>query len=84
MLLKIKDEIESNGEVSEKTEQRFTALLEKYEEEYSNRSSHRQSKAALEEIQKAKEEPGNAFQHLQNVQMYIVNVQDALKTEIRN
>lgn len=84
VLLNIVDEIETNGAVPDRTFNKLAGLLEKSEEEFGIRTSHMQSKAALESLQKAKDDPSNAFEHYQNALMCIANVQDALKTEVRD
>lgn len=83
ILLNIVDEIETDGVVSERTYTKFAGLLERTEEEFGVRSSHMLSKDALKALQNAKEDPNSAFDHYQNALMNIANVQDALKTEIR-
>jgi hypothetical protein len=84
VLLNIKDEIDTNGVVSDKTYNKFADFLEKSEEEFGIRASHMLSKDALESIRQAKDDPNSKFQHYQNALMSIANVQDALKTEVKD
>jgi len=83
VLLNVKDEIETDGVVSDKIYNKFAAFLESSEEEFGNRASHMLSKEALESIRLAKDDPSRTFEHNQNALMSIANVQDALKTEVR-
>ena len=83
-LLKIKDEIEEKGEISDRAISKLQGILDKYEEEFSQKGSYMSALKLIETAARVKEEPQNEFLINQSVLMMIVDIEDTLKTEIKD
>lgn len=83
VLLKMKAQIEQDGEIPEATVGKLSSLLDKYEAEFSKNGSYVTCKRILETLEGAKESSLSMFQTNQNVMKMIIDVLETLKTEIR-
>jgi hypothetical protein len=83
-LLRIKDEIEQDGEISDRSIGKLQSVLEKYEEEFSQKGSYATALKLIETADRIKDEPNNEFTLNQSVLMMIVDIEDTLKTEIKD
>ena len=83
VMLKVRDQIESDGEVNERTTAKFESVLAKYEEEFGMKGSHIRATEALAEIKQAQANPVDAFMHYRNADVKISDVMDMLKTEVQ-
>lgn len=83
-LLRIKDEIEGAGVISDNSIKKLQGILDKYEKEFSERGSYVSAVKLIEAAARVKEEPQNEFMINQSVLMMIVDIEDTLKTEIKD
>jgi hypothetical protein len=82
-LLRISDQIEKNGEVSDDAIAKLQGVLEKYKEDFSGNGSYTSAESLIETLNKVKDEPGNEFSINQSALVIISDIQDTLKTEIK-
>jgi hypothetical protein len=83
-LLRLQDEIEQNGEISDRAMGKLQAVLDKYQEEFGNNGSYATALKLIETANRIKDEPNNEFTLNQSVLMMIVDIQETLKTEIKD
>jgi hypothetical protein len=83
-LLKINDQIEKDGTVSDSAIAKLQSVLDKYEEEFADRGSFVSAKGLLDLLAKVKEEPQNEFMLNQSALVMISDIQDTLKTEVKD
>ncbi|MBN2082629.1 hypothetical protein JW859_10550 [bacterium] len=84
VLLKIKAEIESDGDVPETSISKLEKLLSKSEAEFGKKGSFREAQLIVADLKKANEEPGNKFNLNQNALLKIIGVLETLKTEVQD
>lgn len=84
VLLKMKTQIEQDGEVPEGTIGKLSSVLSKYESEFSENSSYTTCKRILETLQGEAESGLTKFQVNRNVMKMLIDVLDTLKTEIKD
>jgi len=82
-LLKISDQIEKNGVVGQDAISKLQSVLDKYKDEYSERGSYVSAVKLIEILDKVKEEPQNEFLINQSALVIITDIQDTLKTEVK-
>jgi len=83
-LLKINEQIEQDGTVSDSAIAKLQNVLKKYEDEFSGRGSFTSTMSLLDMLAKVKDEPENEFMINQSVLVMIVDIQDTLKTEVKD
>lgn len=83
-LLRLQDEIEQKGEITDRSMGKLKSVLSKYEEEFSNRGSYMTALKLIDTVDLIKEQPQNEFTLNQSVLMMIVDIQETLKTEIKD
>lgn len=83
VLLKMKAQIEQDGEITEATTNKLSKVLDKYETEFGKKSSYLTCKIMLDTLQGAETSGRTTFQINQDVMAMIVDVLDTLKTEVK-
>lgn len=78
----IRDEINNDGLVSEKSVTKLGNILEANREDCSVNGSFVEAEKALTSLKAALNEPEKAFNHQQEALLYATNSQEFLKTEI--
>ena len=84
VLLKMKAQIEQDGEIPEATVKKLNAVLRKYEAEFSKNGSYGECQYIAETLETSKDSTQSLFQTNQNVMMMIIGVLETLKTEIKD
>jgi len=82
VLMKIQDEINNDGKVSDKTYTKYEKFLEKSKDEYYNKGSYEKAEQIMECLQKARSDSANAFYQYQNAKIIMNQCFDLLKTEV--
>jgi len=82
-LLKINEQVEQDGSISDSAVAKLQGVLERYEEDFSKRGSFIQTTKLIELMAKIREEPQNEFMLNQSVLVMITDIQDTLKTEVQ-
>ncbi|HES58557.1 MAG TPA: hypothetical protein ENO21_03905 [Firmicutes bacterium] len=82
ILMKIQDEIENEGKVSDQTFNKFENFMESNEEEFGNKGSYVKAEEVMKCLVEARNNPANAFMQLQSAKVEMTLVFDMLKTEV--
>jgi hypothetical protein len=82
-LLKINEQIEQDGTVSDAAKAKLQGVLDKYEEEFSKRGSFISSTKLIELLNRIDSEPNEEFMINQSALVVIADIQDTLKTEVK-
>ncbi|GEM_PF-2638879 len=84
VLLRMKAQIEQDGEIADGTVSKLKSVMSKYEAEFSQNGSYVTCKRIVETLEGAKDSSLTTFQMNQNVMQMIVDVLETLKTEIKD
>jgi hypothetical protein len=82
ILMNVQDEIESEGQVSDRTFNKFQSFMENNEEEFSSKGSYIKAEEVLDFIIEARNSPDDSFMKYQSAKVEITLVFDMLKTEV--
>ena len=82
ILMKIQDEINNEGAVSDKSYNKFKSFMAKSEPEFGKKGSYVKAEKVEECLDIARAEPDKAFYQYQSAKLEISAVFDMLKTEV--
>lgn len=83
-LLRISDQIEKDGVVTDSAISKLQGVLDKYAEEFAGRGSYTSTLNLIDTLNKIKDEPQNEFIINQSALVIITDIQDTLKTEVKD
>lgn len=83
VLLNAQADFDKNGAISEATQKKMTALLTKYEAEYSGKGSYMKLKDMVTAIDEAEADPANAFKKYQAALAMKHEAENFLTTEFQ-
>lgn len=82
ILMKIQDEINNNGEVSDVTYNKFVKFMDKSKDTYWKKGSYEKAEQIMDCLNTARSQPDKAFYNYQNAKMIMNDCFDLLKTEV--
>lgn len=82
ILMKIQDEINKDGAVSDQTFNKFQTFMEDSKEEFGGKGSYYRAEEVMKCLVEARTNPENAFMQYQSAKLEITLCFDMLKTEV--
>jgi len=84
VLLKIKAQIEQEGDVPEGSVTKLEKLLDNNEEQFGKKGSFREATMIVEDLKNANADPAQKYSMNQNALLKIIGVLETLKTEVQD
>ena len=79
-----KDQLDNDGHINPTTRKKLDSIVTRYEPQFKVMSSMRALKDAQAELDKMDSDPGNAFNHKDQVMFHFQEALRALETEVRS
>lgn len=84
ILMKIQDQINNDGEVSDAMYKKFQNFMDKSKDTYWKKGSYEKAEQIMDCLTKARSEPDKAFYNYQNAKLIMNECLDLLKTEVKS